>query len=364
MEKKRVLLISPKELCVGGISTVLLTLIRELHEEYSFDVVTLCDKAGFYDDVFRSYGVKIYKIPSIQYLEHKILYPLSFFQIKKAITKILKEGQYDVIHGHSGWQDAACHLAAAQVGVPVRISHGHGTYARKGKNLVMRSYSQFTKAMIRKYATARLACSSVSGDTLFLGAPYETVLNPVDVAQYADIIKAPHEGIGLLQIGYFCELKNQLFSLKLLTYLRGKGVDARLDFIGYPSEAGYHEKMEQVIAEGELQQFVSFLPRDFDKRTAFAQADYSLLPSEAEGLGIAALESQAAGVPCLMSNHVPKEVNIGAGFFLPHDDLEKWAEAIIDGVEVDTTRLANNLQTISTQAYTEKIKALYEGKRP
>ena len=148
--KKRVLLISPTELCVGGVSKVLMTLVEELHEEYVFDVVTLCTKPGCFDDAFTAYGGRIYRIPSIQYLEHKILYPLSFFQIKKAITRILRENQYDVIHGHSGCQDAACHLAAAQMGVPMRISHGHGNYLWEGRNLVMRFYFWFAKKQIRK----------------------------------------------------------------------------------------------------------------------------------------------------------------------------------------------------------------------
>ena len=108
MDKKRILLVSPTELCVGGVSKVIMTLVEQLHEEYCFDVVTLCAKPGYYDDAFTAYGGKIYRISSLQYLEHKILYPFSFFQIQKAMLKILKENHYDVIHGHSGWQDAAC----------------------------------------------------------------------------------------------------------------------------------------------------------------------------------------------------------------------------------------------------------------
>ena len=360
MKKKRILLISPMELCISGVSKVLMTLVEELHKEYSFDVVTLCAKPGFFDDAFTAYGGRIYRIPSIQYVEHKILYPLSFFQIKKAITKILKENRYDVIHGHSGWQDAPCHLAAAQMGLPVRISHGHGTYVWEGRNLVMRFYFWFTKKYIQKYANVRLACSSIAGDTLFLGAPYENVLNPVDVSLYADIEKVPHKGIHLLQIGYFCGRKNQLFTLRLLNYLRKHGVDAHVSLIGYPHEQGYHEQMLSLIAQHHIEEYVSFLPCDFDKRTAFAQADYCLLPSESEGLPLVALESQAAGVPCLMSDNISKDSDVGAGFFLPHDNLEKWANAIINGVEVDTKRLSDNLQMITIQAYADKIRDIYE----
>ena len=362
MKKKKILLIPPTELCVGGVSKVLMTLVEELHEEYVFDVVTLCTKPGYFDDAFTAYGGRIYRIPSIQYLEHKILYPLSFFQIKKAITRILKENQYDVIHGHSGWQDAACHLAAAHMGVPVRISHGHGTYVWEGRNLVMRFYSRFTKERIRKYANVRLACSSIAGDTLFLGASYENVLNPVDVSLYANIEKKPHKGIHLLQIGYFCQRKNQVFAVNLLNFLLSQGVDTHLSLIGYPHEQGYHEQMLSLIAQYHMEEHISCLPHDFDKRTAFAQADYCLLPSESEGLPLVALESQAAGVPCLMSDNISKDSDVGAGFFIPHDDLEKWANAIINGVEVDAKRLSDNLQKITTQAYADKIRNIYEQK--
>ena len=362
MKKKKVLLISLTELCVGGVSKVLMTLVEELHEEYCFDVVTLCAKQGYFDDAFTAYGGRIHRIPSIQYLEHKILYPLSFFQIKKAITKILKENQYDVIHGHSGWQDAACLVAAARLELPVRISHGHGRYIWGGRNLSMRFYSWFTKKYITKYANVRLACSSVAGDTLFSGASYENVMNPVDVSLYAEIEKKPHKGIHLLQIGYFCELKNQLFSIRLLSHLRKQGADVHLSLIGYPQTQKYLEEMYALITQDNLAEHVSFLPHDFDKRVAFSQTDYCLLPSGSEGLGLAALESQAAGVPCLMSDNVPKDADIGAGFFLPHNNLEKWSSTIISGVNIDAKSLSQNLQMITTQVYVNRIRNIYEQK--
>lgn len=358
--KKRILLISPAELCVGGVSKVIMTLVEELHEEYTFDIVTLCAKPGIFDDAFSAYGGKIYRIPAIEYQEHKILYPLSFFQIKSAIMKILKENSYDIIHGHSGWQDAVCHMAAARMGVPVRISHGHGTYARKGRNFIMRFYFWVTKRVLRKYATVRLACASIAGDTLFLGDPYENILNPVDISQYVNIEKEPHTGINLLQIGYFCKLKNQLFSLSILNHLRKEGTDARLAFIGYPKEQAYLENMRSVIAQYNLEAYVTILPHDSDKRAAFAQADYSLLPSESEGLPLVALESQAAGVPCLMSDNISNDSDVGAALFLPHNDLDEWAAAIRNGVEVDTNQLAHNLQKITVQTYIDRIRHIYE----
>ena len=360
--KKKILLVSPLELSVSGVPAVLMTIVKELHSEYDFDIVTLCDKSGYYDDEIKKYGVNIYKIKSISYVNHKILYPLSFFQIYKGITKLLKENKYDIIHCHSGWQDAACHLAARHMGVLVRISHGHGTYVWSGRNLIMRSYFNIAKKILCKYATVRLACSKNSGDSLYNGMDYENIVNPVDISQYKEIERISHEGINLLQIGYFCKLKNQIFSLQLLSELRERKIEAHLSFIGYrhPNEPDYPEKMNEAIKQYGLEEFVSILPHDHDKRSAFAEADYSLLPSESEGLPLVALESQAAGIVCLMSDNISEESSVGAGFFLPHNDVKKWADAIVEGFNVDKDRLSRNLLNISTETYIEKIKAHYE----
>ena len=41
--------------------------------------------------------------------------------------------------------------------------------------------------------------------------------------------------------------------------------------------------------------------------------DVMVMPSLSEGLGVAALEAQAAGLPCVLSDTIPVEVDIGAG---------------------------------------------------
>lgn len=358
--KKRVLLVCPTELCIGGVPKVIMTIVEELHEEYIFDVATLSAKTGYFDEKFNSYGGKIYRIPSFQYLEHKILYPLSFFQIYKAIRRILKQNKYEVIHCHGGPLDAGCHLAAARSGLSTRISHGHGTYVWKGKNLSMRFHLWFSKKIIKKFATIRLACSDIAGDTLFSGESYENVLNPVDVLQYANIERTSHQGINILQIGYFCNRKNQAFTIRMLDYLLKQGVNVHLYLIGYPLEVEYYEQLNMLIEKNKLSEHISFLPRDFDKRIAFANTDYCVLPSGSEGLPLVALEAQASGVPCLMSDRISTNSDIGAGFFLPLNDVEKWADAIIGGVQVNAERLADNINKISTKAYADTIRSFYD----
>lgn len=360
--KKRILLLVGNELCIAGVPNVIMNIVQELHEVYTFDVLTFSNKPGKLDSRFCSYGGTIFSLELPRYPQHPIACFFAYQQLYTKVKGILQENHYDVVHGHSGYFDGICLMAARQAGIPVRISHGHGNYTWIGRNFLVKAYLELGKLLILKNATNRLACSDIAGKTLFLNQTYLNVLNPVDISQYADIDKKPHKGIHLLQIGYFCTLKNQIFSLRLLNHLHKQGTDVHLSLIGYPQDQKYLEEMCFLIAQQNLAEHVSFLPHDFDKRVAFAQTDYCLFPSASEGLGLAALESQAASVPCLMSENVPKDADVGAGFFLPHDNLEKWAAAIITGVDVDTKRLSDNLQMITTQVYAEKIRNIYEQK--
>lgn len=57
--------------------------------------------------------------------------------------------------------------------------------------------------------------------------------------------------------------------------------------------------------------------------------DIFIFPSVFEGLGIAAVEAQAADLPTLCSNTIPKEVNITKRCqFLSIDDITIWVNAL------------------------------------
>ena len=360
--KQRVLMIIGNELCIAGVPNVIMNIVETLSAFYTFDILTFSTKTGELDAQFLSYGGKIYTIELPRYPECPITCFFAYQILYNKLRRIFRENSYHVVHGHTGCYDGICLRAAQKARIPVRISHAHGEYKWSGRNLLVKYYLEYGKKMISKFATQRVACSDVAGKTLFLHQSFQNLLNPVDVTLYDNKERRPHDGIQLLQIGYFCAGKNQLFSINLLAYILKLGRCAHLSFIGYPSEQKYFEQMQSVIANDNLSDYISFLPRDFDKRKAFFAADYTLLPSVSEGLPLVALESQAAGVPCLMSDNISTYADVGAGFFLPHNNLGEWANTIIRGVNVDSRRLHNNLQKVSKQAYADRIKNLYEQK--
>ena len=95
--------------------------------------------------------------------------------------------------------------------------------------------------------------------------------------------------------------------------------------------------------------------------------DLFLFPSLFEGLGIVLIEAQAAGVPCLVSDTIPSEADLGMGLvkFVPLSaDCDIWTRTALDLINLSrlpwSTReksLKQNNYNISNLAL--KLQELY-----
>lgn len=359
VEKKRVLLVIGTEMQNAGVPNVIMTLVRQLHAHFCFDLLQFSEKSGYFDEEFQKYGGEIYRVKLLGYAEHKLSFSYRIVQIKRECRKILQIKSYAAVHCHCGIEAGICLAEAKRAGIGCRIAHAHGMYIRKGKNLILRGYNYFCKKQIVKYATVQLACSKPAGKTLFLNTPFQRVLNPVDVAYYKNVEKAPHTGVNLLQIGYFNENKNQLLSVRLLQALRRKGIDAHLTFIGYVADSSYFDCVQAYIRDNKLEKFITVLPSDADKRETFSKTDYTLLPSRNEGLPLVALEAQAASVPCLMSDCLSRDADLGGVVFVAYNDAAAWTEKIMQESNVDWNMVQKNLVPLSVESFSKNIGEMY-----
>lgn len=200
---KRVLLVIEGALDDSGVPNVVMHTVRGLHGQYRFDVLCRATQPGSFDREFAGYGGTVYRMALPDYNVHPLLFLLRPLLLRRKLKALFHANAYDVVHCHSGFEAGLIARIAARHHVPVRIAHAHGTYQTKRKNPLLTAYHQWNRKQIEKDCTAKLACSGVAGETLYLNRTFCNILNPVDLSFYGNVEKIPHTGIHLLQIGYF-----------------------------------------------------------------------------------------------------------------------------------------------------------------
>lgn len=92
------------------------------------------------------------------------------------------------------------------------------------------------------------------------------------------------------------------------------------------------EKVKSKVVEKGLSDCVHFLGNRKDMNRIYQAMDVFVFPSLFEGLGIVAIEAQAAGVPIVCSEGLPPETDITPIYqkLLLSDGAEKWANVALE----------------------------------
>ena len=135
------------------------------------------------------------------------------------------------------------------------------------------------------------------------------------------------EEIVLGNVGRFTRQKNQLFLLDIFAaYLRQRK-NAKLILVGYGEmDSDIREKVKKLHIENSV-----LIPEDYNEPAKYLQAmDVYLFPSIFEGLGISLIEAEAAGLPCVISEVIPKETFVTEKISVCElgAPIEDWVNAI------------------------------------
>ncbi len=290
----------------GGMSLFAVGLFERLDPE-KFDVTFLTnDPEPYFGKEILAHGGHLAYIPS------RLRHPLAH---KKALRKILREGKFDVCHIHlSTASNIDPLIEAHRAGVPKVIAHSHNTGVEG--NALARLLHGKNASKIRKYTTARLACSKLAGEFMYAGADFTVVKNAIDLDRFAyspETRKRMREELNFgdkLAVGHIGRMSMQKNPRYLLETFRAvKALEPESVFC-YVGDGPMEEEIRRYAGElGILSDivFTGQVPNPQDYLCAF---DCFLLPSLFEGLGFVVIESACSGLLCFASDVIPEEARV------------------------------------------------------
>ena len=307
---------------ITGIGTVLMNYCKELDKD-KYDLTILAGEpiSDKYEKECKEYGIHLIALPSRHGKPAKHYWTL---------WKALKVGKYHIFHDHGNSSMMAIELTIAKLaGIKIRIAHCHNSTCPNMRiHRLLNSYFQtvYTKA---------LACGNLAGEWIFGKDNFEVLPNGFHTKKF-EFSQKNREAVRnalnidnqfvIGHIGRINEQKNQEYLLKIFEKVANKKKDALLLIVGTGPDAEkikaqvkVHPYKERIILYGETENPTSF----------YSAMDVFVFPSRFEGLPVVLLEAQISGLPCIVSDKVTREVNLGDISWQSIDmDPEEWAKVI------------------------------------
>lgn len=310
----------------GGVEQVVMNYYRHVDRgRVQFDFLVDADSTLVPRDEIESLGGRVFVVPPYQ----------RAFAYQRELVRLFRQERWPIVHSHVNALSVFPLRAAKRAGVPVRIAHSHSTSGRG--ELARNVVKDALRPLSNVYPTHRIACSRYAGEWLFgKGVSFEVLYNAIDLSRFAfdpDARAEVRAELGLaedrlavLHVGRFTEQKNHRFLIDVFEGVARRRPDAVLLLAG---EGGLRAEVERRVGELGLSGCVRFLGQRADVERLYSAADAFVLPSLYEGLPVVSVEAQAAGLPCVLSDAITREVDVtGSVRFLSIDDPTPWADSL------------------------------------
>lgn len=305
---------------------------------FNHKIVVWYNGTGFYDKRLNSANVPVVSLGG------RDSSAASMPAAAKAFRQYLKENRADAVHIHCSCAPELIFARAAEkAGIPVRIAHCHnagfeGEGAAKKAKEILNGISQYIFA---GSPTERLACSVRAAETLYRKnitdrGNYRIIKNGIDPEKYSfssakrDAFRKEHgleDKTVLCAVGRLSAQKNPVLLINSFAEYHKRNSGSALIIAGDGPLRSDCEKLAENLG---ISDNVIFLGSVQDIAGVLSAGDIFIMCSAYEGFGTAALEAQANGIPCVLSDSVSPEADVsGTSLFISGDaDSSVWAEKI------------------------------------
>jgi glycosyltransferase EpsF len=354
----------------AGAETMLMNLYRQIdRDNYQFDFLYFNPQKCDYDDEIIKNGGQIFRVLSSNIF-------LRYYKIFKLLKS---ENNIQSVHSHMNINNSVYLFIAYLSGKKNRISHSHSTEGIYYQSLFRKIYKTLSFGLIKRFATQYVACGKAAGEYLYPKVDLSKIQllpNAINLKQFSEsriknrnylrkLYKINNDTIVLSQIGRLSKVKNHNFSINFCKYLKQKKVNFHFVIIG----AGeLRPELELIVNNEQLNKEISFMGVRSDVPELLSGSDCILMPSLHEAFPVVLVESQAMGVPSLISDTVSPEVDLGLNlveFANLNDEFLIWENKLIQMIsqdEVDSQIITKQMtdRGFNIVESAKKIEKLYE----
>lgn len=302
---------------LGGAESRIMDLYRHMDRSVvQFDFVVHSKEEGYFNEEIRKLGGRIFRVPRFRVL--------NYFSYCRAWKKLLQEhrdadgrSEFHMIQGHMTSTAAIYLPIARKCGIETTIAHARSAGVDKGLKGIL---TRFLRRNLSKKADYLFTCSELAGISVFGKKAVEQgrtrfLPNAIDCQKFAPdplVREKIRRELGIENcyvighVGRFHYAKNHEYLLRVFAELvKRKTRDYVLLLLG---EGSGMEDIMILSRELGIEDKVYFLGNKSNVNDYYQAMDYFVYPSRFEGMPGTIVEAQTAGLRCLMSDTICKEV--------------------------------------------------------
>lgn len=332
MEKKiKVLMVVFNLSVANGVSSYVMNYFRNLdHNLIQMDFVIYNKQDTPYIKEIEETGGHVFLIPSIQNIKNHLA----------ESKRIIKEGNYDIVHDNILILSYFIMHYAKAYGVPVRILHSHSSKLSGSKIKAIRN--RIFMPLLFKNTNYFIACSRSAGEGMFRKKPFRIVPNVIsaDKLSFSNSTRMKlrnrfhvNNKFVMGSVGRLSIEKNPIYAFEIA--LKVKEIIPNFEY-WWIGSGRLRQEAELFIKKHHAENFIKLFGNRTDVSDLYQAMDLFFLPSHFEGLPVTGLEAQAAGLPCLVSDTVSNEfVYTDQVFFFSLKNTVESVCGIIQQIKAD-----------------------------
>lgn len=182
---------------------------------------------------------------------------------------------------------------------------------------------------------------------------------PLDWNAKRNALNVPQDAFVIAHVGRFDPIKNHEFLVKVFQQVKKKKPEAFLLMVG---RGETEEKVRNQLEGAGLADSYRILHDRTDVAEILQACDAAVFPSFSEGLGIAVIEIQAAGLCCVASTGVPKDACISnrIRFLSLEESAEVWADTLLKMVASKNPIQYDGLEEWDIRQNVGQLEKMYE----